>query len=389
MIKVASGIPVAGLTLLAVLAVPAIRAGAEIIYSCGFEASEGFTRDQLNGQQGWWGDPNGSDCVVTASCSSGGSQSVMITPDGGYTGNFFLEAERFFENPMPGRPVVTVSQDVMITLQDGADYVLALYNGNNLVHAIQFEYTGRIFVDGVEVGQTWPANQWRTLTSVLDFGEKTATVTYGGTQVYSGDLLYPDRIGVDNVCILTDDYVYYLARFCYDDLSVEAEHSPIGVETALDHDWVYQNAPTTTAGRHQAGLTLTLDDPNANTGYGVSVTADPADAVDIEATADPLVWHVKGGRSGSDPTGACTLNVTVTGDEGGEGQDAIDLDVRFLGDVDGSGAVNVLDKAQMNLRLNGLATPYPDRCFDLTGDGYVNVLDKLNLNRVLNGIPVP
>jgi len=43
----------------------------------------------------------------------------------------------------------------------------------------------------------------------------------------------------------------------------------------------------------------------------------------------------------------------------------------------------------MNKELNGLATPYPVRAFDLDGDGYVNGIDKLQMNRVLNGLTIP
>jgi hypothetical protein len=48
-----------------------------------------------------------------------------------------------------------------------------------------------------------------------------------------------------------------------------------------------------------------------------------------------------------------------------------------------------VDKLEFNKCLNGIATAYPDRCFDLTGDGLVNALDKPCMNRALNGLTIP
>ncbi len=101
-------------------------------------------------------------------------------------------------------------------------------------------------------------------------------------------------------------------------------------------------------------------------------------------------WEFLGGRTDLSTPGDVVLDFRVKGVATGEVAPAgVVLRLRELGDVDGSGAVNVLDKLQMNLRLNGLDTPYPDRCFDLTGDGFVNALDKLQMNRALNGLPIP
>ena len=61
---------------------------------------------------------------------------------------------------------------------------------------------------------------------------------------------------------------------------------------------------------------------------------------------------------------------------------------RKLGDIDGDGSVTAMDKLEMNKKLNGLYTPYPNRAFDLDGDASINAVDKLILNQILNGIPL-
>jgi len=48
-----------------------------------------------------------------------------------------------------------------------------------------------------------------------------------------------------------------------------------------------------------------------------------------------------------------------------------------------------MDKLNLNKRLNGLTTPYPDQAYDLDGDGSVTGVDKLQMNRVLNGLMIP
>jgi len=166
----------------------------------------------------------------------------------------------------------------------------------------------------------------------------------------------------------------------------------IEVDAALDWDWVYQNAPQTTQGRHHATLTITLGaDPYANSTYTIEVLAEPADAAVIEPTADPLVWTIKGGQAGVGPYGTVTVDVLAMGVEaGGEGGTRFDLSICQPGDIDGSGAVTAEDKQYFNQRLNGVPTPYPDRCYDLTGNGGApNAEDKQVMNQVLNGVPLP
>jgi len=169
---------------------------------------------------------------------------------------------------------------------------------------------------------------------------------------------------------------------------------PVTVSAGLDYDWVYQNAPTTTGGRHQSLLTISVtDDPNANSDYSVSLAANPGSAgkVTLESTANPLVWVVKGGQCGVDPVGSVTINLIVRGlNRGGQGSASAAIAVRPLGDITGNGVVGLDDKVQMNKRLNGLPTPgYGDRHFDLDASGVVGLGDKVILNKILNGLPIP
>ena len=174
---------------------------------------------------------------------------------------------------------------------------------------------------------------------------------------------------------------------------------PLGVSAALDWNWTYQNAPTTTQGRQQCVLTISVtSDPHGNSSYSAAVTRNPSSTgqVVITSTAAPLVWHIKGGQHGADPIGSVTLDITVTGNQhGGTGATTAGLSVRLLGDVDADGGLDGDGKAQMNRRLNSLSVSYPDRAFNLTGnlDGLGNPSidgdDKAVMNRLLNSLVIP
>ncbi len=168
----------------------------------------------------------------------------------------------------------------------------------------------------------------------------------------------------------------------------------LDIAASLDWSWVYQNTPQSTAWRHKCVLAITIvNDPNGNLTYSSFVTQNVMSTgkVIIQPTANPLVWDILGGDATvPDPIGSVTLNVLVVGNEvGGLDTTTVTLNVRQLGDIDGNGFVNLIDKVNFNKRLNGMVTPYPDRCYDLTGDTFVNVLDKVIMNRALNGMPIP
>jgi hypothetical protein len=227
----------------------------------------------------------------------------------------------------------------------------------------------------------------------FDFHDGTLIVTYGGTQIYNGPIYGVATSGVDNVTLYTDDYfVGQTDAFTYDKLDVSAVTPPT-LSISTDWAWMYQNAASTTGGRNKSVLTLTVtSDPYGNTTYTTSVTqnASSAGKVTIESTANPMVWNLKGGDANTDPVGNVNLDIACTGNQhGGTRNTTWSVTVRKLGDVDGGGTVNATDKLNFNKRLNGIATGFADRCYDLTGDGVINATDKLTMNRALNGIPIP
>jgi hypothetical protein len=170
---------------------------------------------------------------------------------------------------------------------------------------------------------------------------------------------------------------------------------PFNVTATLDWDWVYPNTPTTTQDRHQSVLTVEVtNDPQTGQDYTSLVTERANDGrVTPLASANPLVWTIRGGQRGAATPGSVTLDVLVRGVTSGLASPAVcELTLRALGDVDGDGLVNSADKLEMNKRLNGLAN-LPGitlRALDLSGDGaLVNAEDKLAINQVLNGLVVP
>jgi len=178
------------------------------------------------------------------------------------------------------------------------------------------------------------------------------------------------------------------------------------IAAALDpgEDWVYQNTQTTTADRHISLLTLTLlSEASPGEGYTVSIEDDGPGAGNF--TLDPIVDNrpgeqtltaaIVGGRAGASTPGtagaAYTLTVTVEGHTSGQSDTAdVSLALRSIGDVDGDGTPGAQDKQHFNQRLNNVATPHPDRCYDLNGSGGAPTAeDKRVLNQVLNGMSLP
>jgi len=166
------------------------------------------------------------------------------------------------------------------------------------------------------------------------------------------------------------------------------------VQAAVTPAWLYQNAPESTQGRHEATLTLAVvSDTKNNQTYNVQLSgpAPSPTSLQVIQTVDPMVWTLRSGTAGVDPVGDVYLLVSVSGVEnGGSGGTAVTVPVRQIGDIDGSGSVTAADKQCFNQRLNGVATPYPDRCYDLDGSGGApNAVDKQVMNQVLNGVALP
>jgi len=181
---------------------------------------------------------------------------------------------------------------------------------------------------------------------------------------------------------------------------------PLEIEASLaaGEDWVYQNTTGTTQDRHVSRMTVTLvSESEAGEGYDVAVADDgPGGAnVTLGAVTDhrpddqTLTVLIVGGRVGASTPGpggaAYTVTVTLTGRTSGRSASgSVDLVLRCIGDVDGSGAPGAQDKQFFNQRLNNVATPHPDRNYDLDGSsGPPNAADKQVMNQVLNNVPLP
>lgn len=175
---------------------------------------------------------------------------------------------------------------------------------------------------------------------------------------------------------------------------------PLEISAAVEpgQEWVYQNAPATTADGHRSTVTVTLQS-EAEPGEAYAVTLDDGDPDEelfrllpeaVTRVGDELVLSVRGGWN--DATTASTtprtVTVTVTGQTSGQAAAAeVSLTLRLLCDVDGDGSVGGSDKQMLNNRLNGLIVPGATvRACDLSGDGSVGGSDKQMLNNRLNGV---
>jgi len=194
-------------------------------------------------------------------------------------------------------------------------------------------------------------------------------------------------------------------------MDVNITDEPVGVPPVLEvtaalaagEDWVYQNTETTTADRHTSLATITLvSEASPGEDYTVSIEDNgPGTNVTLGAITDnrpgqqTLTVPIVGGRVGLSTPGAggaaYTVTLTVEGETSLQSDTAdVTLALRYIGDVDGSGAPGAQDKQFFNQRLNNVATAYPDRCYDLNGSGGApNAEDKQVMNQVLNGVALP
>ena len=169
---------------------------------------------------------------------------------------------------------------------------------------------------------------------------------------------------------------------------------PLGINIDVAA-WVYQNTAITTADAHRIPVTVAVtdDNDNGNTSYVVTVikTGGAGDVtIDPSPGANPLVRTVIGGRrtDGVAGTGDVQLNVIVTGNKGGVAMTPATINVRKLGDVDGSGFVTTDDLGALNNKLNGTIVDVEPRACDVNGSGFVTTDDLGLLNSILNGATI-
>ena len=197
-------------------------------------------------------------------------------------------------------------------------------------------------------------------------------------------------------------YYYWDSDFAFDDIRV---YVPLRVaaELADGDEWVYQNTETTTQDRHFSTATISLvSEASPGEGYNISIADDGPDGANFTLGAitdnrpglQTLTVKLIGGRIGTTTPGVAAASYTVTITL--EGQTSLETDsaevevvLRYLGDIDGSGTRVGLDKQYFYQRLNNVATGFPDRCYDLDGEGTVVGLDKQWMNQLLNNVTLP
>ncbi len=154
---------------------------------------------------------------------------------------------------------------------------------------------------------------------------------------------------------------------------------------SLLHGWVYVNAAD--AQPHDTLTVAVSNDPYSDTSYTVSTSlaAGPGLATFASGTNSSTVYVY--GTTSPTGTGSCQILAQVVGSPSGvRGSITLTANVRPLGDIDNSGAVNSSDLTSLNTRLNNLATGYPDYNFDLTGNGYVTAADRVILYKILDNL---
>ena len=215
--------------LLATAVAGTAAAGPVVVYQCGFEEGEAGDTGQfyqtgpLDGQDGWAAN---EDAVVQDAVAPGGAQALLMTANGPLVLDGMLMARQTFDNPLP-RHLVTVSQDVCISHDWEATWVVALMAGGDVQHTVTFDWLGGIFVDYVDTGHTWTPGACVPVAMTIDFQTGIADVSYGGTLISSAAISGTPSLGADTVVILTDNYSEGTdSTMVYDNLLIEAVPEP-------------------------------------------------------------------------------------------------------------------------------------------------------------------
>jgi hypothetical protein len=210
---------------LGLLAAPAATTRAALIVSCGFESPEGYVLGALDSQQGWSAD---ASAVVQNALAASGQNAAQFTASGDYTGDLYLKASLAVASPAPLYTGAIVSQDVLVASDHEADWAVALMAGGQVVHYIEFDWLGTIFVDGANTGHFWnDQGQWQPLVTQVNFPAGQARVWYGGTLISDAPTFGDASQGFDTLIILSDNFVDLAATsLFYDNLTIDAIPEP-------------------------------------------------------------------------------------------------------------------------------------------------------------------
>jgi len=294
------------------------------------------------------------------------------------------------------------------TVVSGTTYWYRLTNGQCLTNTVQITFV----FDPNCVGLTCRAKNrkvelvWPPITGATSYNVYRSTTT-GGPYVKIGNTTSTYCVYID-LTVTNGVTYFYVIRPC-DSTGAELLQSnecsgtpraltlppppattptPLSIGSAtLSQSWVYQNVASS---QNEITLTLTVT-PGDFGPEDVAVTVAPvlgAANFSVVATADPLVWKLRGAdyALGNTAFGDAKVLVTVTGQgSGGVATKEVAFDVRLLGDTNDDGAIDVADKLEINKALNGMNLLVEKAAVDLNSDGVVNAADKLMINQILNG----
>lgn len=181
-------------------------------YSTGFEASEGFTLGNINGQNGYTvftAAPNGP--VISNLNPNGGSQHLRLGPDtaapvGTLNGAF----SDLFDTT--GADIYTLSLDIAIGDTGGADYDVVGQDtvAGFLSYRVKFSWLGDILVQDasgfVDTGFDYTIGDYTNLTVITDYAANTISYNYGGTEIFTSNADWSGALSVNQFVLLSDNF---------------------------------------------------------------------------------------------------------------------------------------------------------------------------------------
>ena len=203
-------------TLLSVAFLFATIAGVNAQQTISFEASEGFTLGDINGQQNWTVTGAGpgefiSSQVITNALASDGTYSLKIANDSdfGYQENGPIMGGMLdFATPIANQ---SVSFDVYISDTEGnsSDYRFSTANLEDGVYitTVYFQYDGAIIVQAADfeiLTQEWLPNTWYNFR--IETASGTVTYYMDNVQVFQGPAGANATGNIDHLRFVHDNY---------------------------------------------------------------------------------------------------------------------------------------------------------------------------------------
>ncbi|HPF39043.1 MAG TPA: dockerin type I domain-containing protein [Phycisphaerae bacterium] len=163
---------------------------------------------------------------------------------------------------------------------------------------------------------------------------------------------------------------------------------PLTISVTSDRDWIYENIPSMSVPPTNCGVTLTAmidNDPLNNSSYTITWTTSApidnpsAELIVVSGEGTESITYRAPDRPGYSPHGFTQyIEVFVFGNDfGNYGYGYAFIDVRVLGDVDGSGCTDAADRAIITNVIDGEITNGDlILAADVNCDGSVDALDS-------------